>query len=375
MKKALLVIELYLLRGMMSFIYFFIKLFPMQKNRVVMISRQSNNINIDFKLLQEKLIEDKNIKVKILCKILPKDLWGKFKYCFFIIKCMYYLSISRVCFVDGYVIPVCALKHKKKLIIIQVWHAMGAIKKFGKQILNKKEGSKEELAKIMKMHQNYTYITCTSNKTKEFYSEAFATNLNKILVLGMPRVDYLLDENKEIISNIKEQYPYLKERKTILYVPTFRKGKKSHVDDVISKVDTKKYNLIVRLHPLERNEIDEKYIIDNKYSTMDLLKISDYIITDYSAIAIEAVVLNKPVFFYLYDIKEYEENRGLNINLKEEMPDFTCSSICDIINKIDNEDYQMNEIKQFREKYVETANKNNTEQIVNYVLNIMKEEN
>ena len=48
---------------------------------------------------------------------------------------MYYLATSKVCVLDGYCIPASILKHKKKLKIIQIWHASGAIKKFGYQIL------------------------------------------------------------------------------------------------------------------------------------------------------------------------------------------------------------------------------------------------
>lgn len=366
MKKKISTFKLYILRSIMSFIYFFIKLFPMQKDRVVMISRQSNEPSIDFKLLEEEF-NNKDAKITILCKKLPKDFIGMTKYCFFIVKCMYYLSISRVCIVDGYVIPVCVLKHKKNLVVCQIWHAMGAIKKFGKQILDKKEGSKEEIAKAMKMHQNYNYITCTSNATKIFYSEAFGVDPNKILVLGMPRIDYLLQDNKDIIEEIKEKYPKLKGKKNILYVPTFRKGKSSHVNNVISAIDEEKYNLIIRLHPLENTKVEEKYIIDNKYSTMDLLKISDYIITDYSAIAFESAILNKPTFFYLYDIEEYQNNRGLNIDLEKEMPNSTNKDIDKILEVIENETYNMKELKNFREKYVETNDNENTKRIVEYL--------
>ena len=46
----------------------------------------------------------------------------------------------------------------------------------------------------MKMHANYTCITCTSEATKKIYSEAFNTDIDKVQVLGMPRIDYLLGE-------------------------------------------------------------------------------------------------------------------------------------------------------------------------------------
>lgn len=378
MKNFVLSCMLYIARFGMSFIYFFIKLFPTKKNKVTMLSRQSNKMNIDFELLQEELKKEKSdIKIKILCKKIPRGFTGKIYYCFYTIKCMYHIATSRVCIVDGYVIPISSLKHKKNLIIIQIWHAMGAIKQFGRQVLDKNEGSKSIVANIMKMHKNYTNIMCTSETTKKFYSQAFQTDEDKILVLGMPRIDYLLGKDHKIdekVEKLLENYPILREKKVILYVPTFRKGQNNtHVYDVINAIDKEKYNLIIKLHPLDETKVDSKYTINSQYQTFELLKVADYVITDYSAVAFEACLLDKPLFFYLYDMQEYQSNRGLNINLKEEMLNSTYSNIKDIVNVIENDNYHYEELQKFKEKYVETANMNNTERIVNYIIKLMGE--
>ena len=56
MKQALLTVVLYIARTGMKFIYFFIKLFTKRKNnKITILSRQSDNINIDFRLLKEEL--------------------------------------------------------------------------------------------------------------------------------------------------------------------------------------------------------------------------------------------------------------------------------------------------------------------------------
>lgn len=374
MKNLILKCVLYTLKGLMSFIYFFIKLFPIKTNKVLMISRQSNEPSIDFKILSEELLKtDSNIQIKILCKKIPKKFVKKVGYCFYIIKCMYHIATSNVCIVEGYVIPIGALKHKKELIIVQIWHALGAIKKFGKQVLNQKEGSSSVVANIMGMHKNYTFVTCASNATKEFYAEAFGIQKEKIYVLGMPRIDYLLGKDNKINENVEKllkEYPKLKEKKNILYVPTFRKGKSTLVEEIIKNVDETKYNLIIRLHPLEKTLIDSKYIVDKKYSTFELLKIADYVITDYSAIAFEAAVVNKPIFFYLYDLKDYEENRGLNVKLNKEMQQVTSSNIKDIISIIEQEKYPYEEYKKFKQKYIETLDTNNSKRIIEKIKNI-----
>ena len=375
MKNSMIKIVLYIARGCMSILYFFIKLFTRQKNKVTMLSRQSNHINLDFRLLKEELErEENNVQIKVLCKMIPKTFLGKIEYCFYIIKCMYHIATSKVCIIDGYNIVISALKQKKNLEVIQIWHAMGAIKKFGYQVLDKKEGRNSIVANIMKMHANYTCITCISEETRKIYAEAFRTDMNKIKVLGMPRIDYLLGKNNEIDRNIEklyQDYPELKKKKNIVYVPTFRKGKKIDIDKIIHAIDREKYNLIIRLHPLDKTEIDEKYLVDKKYSTSDLIKASDYVITDYSAVALEAAAIDKILFFYLFDLNEYEIERGLNINLQKEMGSSTKNNIEEIIEIIEKNTYHYEELKQFKEKYVQTADKNNSKRIVEYMKKVL----
>ncbi len=357
----------------LNIIYFFIKIFP-TKNRITFISRQSNIKTLDFTLLEEELKKlSKNIDIVILCKKLNKGLKAKICYALYMFKMMYYIATSKVCIIDGYCIPISILKHKKRLIIIQIWHASGAIKKFGYQILGKNEGSSKEMAKLMCMHKNYSYLLAPSSITKNIYSQAFNIEKDKILIIGMPRLDYI-QNNDEIIKNkFYSQYPNFKDKENILYIPTFRKDSNINLDEILnSKLDESKYNLIIRLHPLDKTYVNEKYLVDKEYNTYDLLKICDYIITDYSATLIEASLLEKPIFLYLYDYEKYNDNRGLNINIKKELSSFTARNFNDIVDKIEKKDYNINQIKNFRKKYIEVGN-NNTNKLANFIINTMKE--
>lgn len=375
MKNFLLKIALYIAKACMKVIYFFIKLFTKQKaNKITMLSRQSNNINIDFRLLKEELDKVDDLKVKVFCKMIPENLSGKIGYCFSILKDMYHIATSKVCIIDGYNISISSLKHKNGLEVIQVWHALGAIKKFGYQVLDKDEGSNSQIAKIMNMHANYTLVTCASKATREFYVEAFNTDRDKVQILGMPRIDYILGKNKEIdekVDKILKENPKLRNKKNIIYVPTFRKNGTVNLEDLISRVDEEKYNLIIKLHPLDETKLDEKYTI-KKCSSTELIKIADYVITDYSAMAFEAAILNKPLYFYLYDMDKYETDRGLNINIVKEMESSSNTNINKIIDLIESDNYNYDELKRFRERYIETLDTKNSERIVDYIIKIAK---
>jgi len=360
---------------LLNIIYFFIKLCP-TKNKIVMLSRQHDKTSMDFELIKKEITNrDTNIKTEILCKTIKKGLKNKIIYCFYILKCMYHIATSKVCIIDGYSIPISILKHKKHLIVIQIWHASGAIKKFGYQILEQKEGRKSEIAKAMNMHKNYSYVMAPSKETAKFYSEAFKIEKNKIFINSLPRIDYLLDKSltEEKIKEFYKQYPTYKNKKTILYVPTFRKNNDCTeiINKIVECIDFKKYNLIIKLHPLDITPDKELYTVDKKYDTYDLLKIADYVITDYSSIAFEASLLKKQLYFYMYDIEDYTEKRGLNFNIFKEMSSSTKNNINEIIELIENEQYDYKQLENFKVKYMGDDNSNSTSKLIDFIFNIL----
>ncbi|MDO5557436.1 MAG: CDP-glycerol glycerophosphotransferase family protein [Clostridia bacterium] len=356
---------------LLNIVYFFMKMLP-SNNKIVMLSRQSDGLNIDFNYIKEEILKrNKGIQMKILCKKLRKNPKERLKYVFYIFKCMYHVATAKVCILDGYSIPISILKHKKSLVTIQIWHASGAIKKFGYQSINKKEGRGEEISKIMQMHKNYTYVISPSIATSNFYKEAFRVDNSNIIINGLPRLDYILKdrENDEQLKSFFSEYTKYKHKKTILYIPTFRKNMEHSdtIERVINAIDFSKYNLIIKLHPLDKTKKFLDYTIKKKYNTYDLLRIADYIITDYSSVAFEASILNKPIYFYVYDIDEYKKARGLNVNLFKEMSNSTSKTIEKIITSIENGGYDFEQLEKFKEKYMGHDYYNNTEKLVDFI--------
>ena len=144
--------------------------------------------------------------------------------------------------VDGYNIPVSVLKHKKNTTVIQMWHALAAIKKFGYQSIGYKDGVNKTIAKILKMHANYDYVISGSEAMKPYFAEAFKIDKEKIISIGTPYVDYLLKTSSRQKQKIYKKYPVLKRKTNILYSPTFRKDGRDNIDEVIKNIDLDKYN-------------------------------------------------------------------------------------------------------------------------------------
>ncbi len=367
-----------------NFIYLFFKLLP-SKKRVTMISRQSNQITLDFKLLKEEIEKrDENISVISLCHELrggeKASILEKIKYILHCFKQMYCISTSKVVILDSYCILASILKHKKNLKIIQIWHSMGTMKKFGYQIVGMKEGSSIQTAKDMKMHKNYDYIFASSDSYADYLAEGFGydrkADNEKIKIYSLPRVDLLTSEKykKEIYEKITEVYPQIKQKKNIVYCPTFRKNEEEmarEIKKLIEKVDYSKYNLILKLHPLSKINIDnENVIYDKVFSSFDMLFITDYVISDYSCIIYEAAILKIPLYFWTFDLKEYIDNRGLTFDYKKEVPGLISSNIEEILTEIDTKKYDYARLEKFRKKYVTNIN-NCTKNIVDFVIGMM----
>lgn len=360
----------------LNIIYLFYKILPTQ-NKIVMISRQSNKINKDFDLIGKKL--SKKYKVVYLCKTLDGGVKSKTKtkilYGLHMFTQMYHLATSKVCILDSYCPTVSILKHKKSLTIIQMWHSIGTMKKFGWGILDKKEGSYSDIAKIMKMHKNYDVVYASAEAYKEHLSIGFNISIDKIKTYTLPRIDLLNDKKykDQIRKKIYKKYPQLKKKKNIIYAPTFRKNESEfnkHLEDLIKNLDLKKYNLILKLHPLSKVKINnKKIIVDKKFSTFEMLFIADKLISDYSCVIYEAGVLDIPLYFYNFDIENYEVVRGLALDYNE-LPGYSEKTAKELVKKIE-EPYDMEYLKQFINKYVENTKKC-TDKIVKDIEKYMK---
>lgn len=136
-RKEMLIL-LYIFKWHMQFMYFFIKLFTRQKQQVFFLSRQFNEIPLNYQYVIDELKRQRsNIQIKVICKKvgselnetirdtskssrvnvvllkLIKQFKSSFGYYLSLYKQMYLIAKSTVVIIDGYNVPVSMLKHKK----------------------------------------------------------------------------------------------------------------------------------------------------------------------------------------------------------------------------------------------------------------------
>lgn len=347
------------------------------KNKVVMISRQSNAVNDDFKLLGAEL-EKNGVEVIYLCRTLDgginSSVLTKISYGFHLFTQMYHLATSKVCVLDTYCLVVSILKHKNTLKVVQLWHTVGKLKKFGWQIIGMGEGSSEVIAKTMKMHENYDVIYYAGEDYKEVLMEGFNATADKFRKFTLPRIDLLNDE--EYINTTRKaifgKYPELKEKQNAIYAPTFRKNESEFFkafNELLDVFDFDKYNLIVNLHPLTKIVVEDKRVIVNtEFSTFQMLTCADKMISDYSCVVYEAGVKNIPLYFYNYDMKNYENVRGLVIDY-DELPGYKSHDARTLVESFDKP-YDYDYLKSFINRFVENT-ENCTKRMAEDILSLM----
>ena len=361
--------------AVLCFINLFFKPFRL-KGKVAIISRQSDAPTLDIRLLTDCL-RQQNIEIVVLTKTLKKSAAGAVSYGLELMKQMYHLASSKVVILDGYCILVSVLPKKKGQKVVQMWHALGAIKKFGWQNVDNPDGHSKAVAEAMKMHRNYDYILAPGRITGKYFAEAFRTPEENLVYYGLPRIDFIRTKDTVARERLEADYPAVREKQSVLYVPTFRKNAELELEKLISRFDFDTFNLVLKKHFLDRGDYswaeERGVIVDQKYSSMEWLRVCDKVITDYSAIAFEAAILDRDLYIYQPDLEKYDTNVGLNVDLSQEaIGEYVCISENQLVDKL-SDSYNRGAVAAFREKYIEVGLDGCTEKLCRFIETLLTE--
>ena len=195
------------------------------------------------------------------------------------------------------------LAFPNKPVVLQLWHAFGAFKKFGFQTVDTPEGHPSDFIRDWRIHHNYSWVVCSGEDARPGFAEAFSVPLDRVLPLNRPEYDELV----ALETGAESQSP----RMRVLMAPTLRKSDEvAHPmrdlyavrDAFEGAVDA---DFVWAFHPLEEGLPAPGDV------SAELLD-CDIVVTDYSSLVYEAQLLGKMVLFYVPDIDSYRITPGLN---------------------------------------------------------------
>lgn len=244
-----------------------------------------------------------------------------------------------------------AMNTRKDQVRVMLWHGCGF-----KTRLSFKSCS-----------DKYEYMTVTGDEYAKIYAKTFGLRDNQMLVTGYPKVDYIFHP----VENWIEKLNVPKASKYVFWLPTFRNtcitGLERHnhtapkgvsglpvietisqleqMDDFLNKNDA---TLVIKLHPFQDrslicnvNNFKNICLIENDdflkedIQINQILGYADALISDYSSVAVDYLVTDRPIGFTLDDVDTYEKERGFFWdNVKEWLPGSELYTYNDMFNFI-----------------------------------------
>ncbi len=229
------------------------------------------------------------------------------------------------------------ISYSKKSIIIRTWHGHQfknlKVNK-GKSIeeinLNYEDIISQWEKGIFKGDSRYDYMISPGKNVNKFLVTAFLLDPSKIIITGLPRNDILFQINENLKDNLKEKYNISSQFKRIfLYAPTFRDNYKlvkfplykeefKELNEFLKDTDTV---LICKSHFADTEDFiksSENIVIMDKFIDMqELIIISDLLITDYSTVYFDFILVKKPVILFPYDLDDYIKYPNIYFKLED----------------------------------------------------------
>ena len=243
------------------------------------------------------------------------------------------------------------------------------------------------------------YVLCCNSYCRGIKEQSFGNSVEYVK-LGMPRLDVIGD------TDIKDKKQYLanEDEKIVVAMCTFKQGinmkdstfidpyglnvvntqqQLNELNDFLKKNKTK---LIIKIHHLQMTETIKMNNLENivyltdddlmKYDLQvnDLLNMADCLLTDYSSVFYDYLLLDRPIGFFVNDISDY--NRGfINSDPLSEMPGVKIhdyDQLIDFLSSYGTDDDYRKERSRIADKVFDHKDRNNCERLYNWMKTIDK---
>jgi CDP-ribitol ribitolphosphotransferase len=251
---------------------------------------------------------------------------GKLRYFLRLVRGAYYLQTSGLVVVDNAYFPVHVVRHRPGTTVVQVWHAAGALKRFGLDAPVLRRPSERRF-----LHRNYDYVVVGGETARVPYASALRTPVARVLALGSPRTDFFFDIDAMAVARerLLTTHPELRGRKVILYAPTFRgageaKRPPSGFDAPrLRALLPSEFALVLKAHPnldpASTPTTGFDVVVDHTAEINEVFTVTDVLVTDYSSSIFEWALLRRPLVLLVGDLERYEGDPGMYLDYRAGM--------------------------------------------------------
>ena len=271
--------------------------------------------------------------------------------------------------VCNFFVPLHACNKRKGTRVVQLWHSCGALKKFGYSTPN-------DISPHFKgsVSKSIDLVTVSSPACVPAFEEAFRLKKGVARPVGVCRTDKFFDPDRKenCLRGLYRNYPELRGKKLLLYLPTFR-GDASHAVSVGHEAVKRlrgqlgdEWEVVIRMHPRVKNGILDLPAVSD---TNSLMVCADMLITDYSSVVFEYALLDRPMVLWCPDLDEYLDERDFYLDFKRDMP---CPIITDedglkaaVLDEYGS--FKSGKYAAFTKKYMSACDGNSTKRVADFI--------
>ncbi|MCA1569162.1 MAG: CDP-glycerol glycerophosphotransferase family protein [Chloroflexi bacterium] len=301
--------------------------YPMRRRRVVLATARAPVLEGNLASVHCAMRErHPDLEYILLLEPYGYGVRGKLAYLARLVRGMYYLQTSGLFVLDNAYFPVHVVQHRPETTVVQVWHAAGALKRFGLDA-----PAVAASAELRFLHRNYDCVIVGGNAARRPYASGLRTPLDRVLALGSPRTDFFFAPGAMEAAREKllARHPQLRGRRVVLYAPTFRgRGEAKRAAPGFNAVRLRSllpddHALVLKAHPnLDPGATPTggyDVVFDPAGEINEIFTVADVLVTDYSSSIFEWALLRRPLILLVPDLERYETDPGLYLDYRTEM--------------------------------------------------------
>ena len=252
---------------------------------------------------------------------------AKARYLLRVVRGLYHVRTAGLVVVDNAYLPIHVAPHRRRTTVVQVWHAAGALKRFGVDTVVPPAEPEATF-----LHRYYDYVIAAGEQSREPWSRALRTPVERVLPLGAPRTDVFFDPDavaararsdpgrvpdppgpadRALRADVPRSWPrshrgHGARRRRACASSCRRRGRWSPRPTPTS------------IRPRSRRPASTSWATPGE-DLNDWLAVADVLVTDYSSAIFEWSLLRRPLVLLVDDLEAYERDPGLYLDYRTEM--------------------------------------------------------